>query len=168
MCFEREKIDFIFLRHDSFQFGQRQKWPSSMIKQFICHDPEWVAGLYGRVQPAFREGAAPCHSWILLSLCIVLTCYNTQKCVRTHKSVLQHTKVCYNTQKCVRLSGARLLSSFGRKLVQRRYYVAVCRVKSAIQESEWSCQKKRGRPIYSPLFGAQSSVFLALLGRAGS
>ena len=36
MCFKREKIDFLFLKHDSFQLGQWQKWPSSMIKQFIA------------------------------------------------------------------------------------------------------------------------------------
>ncbi len=54
--------------------------------------------------------------------------------IRLHKSVFEHTKVycntllcvrthlnCSNTHKCVRLSGARLSSSFGRKLVQRRY-----------------------------------------------
>jgi hypothetical protein len=46
---------------------------------------------------------------------------NTQKCIRIHKSVFEYTKVYSNTQKCIRLSGARLLTSFGRKLVQRRY-----------------------------------------------
>ena len=81
-------------------------------------------------------------------------CYNTQKCVTIHKSVLEHTKVYSNTQKCIRLSGTHMSSSFGRKLD-----VAVCRVKSAItQESEWSRQKSGGA-LYSPLFRAQSSVF---------
>ena len=32
--------------------------------------------------------------------------------------------------------------------------------KLLFQESEWSRQKKRGHPIYSPLFVTQSSVFL--------